>query len=108
MGADGFSRVVYETPDDLRIAKCNDAACSAPTIQILDLSAGVQSVNAKIGSDGLLRMAVTLSTAARSVLYLSCTNAECTQHTARTIDAGGTLGSMVSLQLASDNRPTIY
>ena len=94
------------TNGDLKLAVCNDAACTSPTISTLDspgnvgeyTSIAVTSSNFPVISyydrNGDLKLAV-------------CTNAACTSPTISTLDSAGSVGTWTSLALTSSNLPVI-
>ena len=92
---------------DLKLAVCNDAACTSPSISTLDntgdvgmyTSIALTSSNLPVISyheltNGDLKLAV-------------CTNAACTSPTISTIDNAGYVGMYTSLAVTSSNLPVI-
>ncbi len=93
-GRDGFAMIVYRqdlaTPDVLRLAKCNNAACTAPTLTSLDTNAtgiglGV-GVQMRPGADGL-PLVTYYDQSFQTIKLLRCTRPDCSAASSTTAHA---------------------
>jgi hypothetical protein len=96
MGVDGFARIVYDNYDAtsaLRLATCNDADCTAPTLTTVVASGNyLETSSVAVGDDGYARIVyVDSSPNPKELHFIQCTNAGCTTRN------NGTLASSVIL-----------
>ncbi len=111
IGNDNLLQISYydQTNGDLKFARCTDAACTTPSITIIDATGDVgRSVSMKIATDGFPRMSYYDATNG-DLKFALCTDANCTTPTLTTVDAGvdtatlkEDLGADSSLAMASD------
>jgi len=118
IGTDGLAIISYHDAarGALKIAHCEDVACTSATIAILDRSAdasdGAEGVGAdtvvRIGSDGL--PIVTFRDADEQALKIArCSDERCTQAVVQTVvrEAGRDPGHDTSMVIAPDGTPVI-
>lgn len=83
-GRDGFAMIAYRqdltTPDVLRLAKCNNTACTAPTLTSMDINAASiglgTGVQMRAGADGLPLIAY-YDQSFQTIKLLRCTRPDC-------------------------------
>lgn len=106
VGGDGLGLVAYYDQDyhDLKVAHCNDLACTSATLTVLDSYGDVGADAAlAIGADGLGLIAYLSSTDSK-LKTAHCSNAACTSATITThVDAEGA----ISMVTGSDGRGLI-
>ncbi len=111
VGTDGFPVISYydNTNGDLKVAKCNDAACSGgnETISTVD-SAGQDQTSIAIGADGLPVISYYDSTN-RDLKVAKCNDAACSggDETISTVDSVGNVGTYTSIAIGTDGFPVI-
>jgi len=107
IGSDGYPVVVYRDPSvsaNIRVAKCNDAACSSAATSTVITDGGDYYAIA-IGKDGYPVIAY-YDQSALSVKLAKCNDAACSSAaTINTVDAAG--GSYVSLAIGNDGYPVV-
>jgi hypothetical protein len=112
IGADGLGLVSYQdgNPDnDLRVAHCNDLACTGATITVLDIPGNQGGgTSLAIGADGLGFISYSDATAG-NLKVAHCANLACTSAVLTTVDDGGTLfvGQYTSTAIGPDGLPII-
>ena len=109
MGADGLGLISYRdaTNDDLKVAHCSNAACTAATITTLD-SAGVVGVytSVTVGVDGVGLISYQ-HLGFWDLKVAHCSNATCTAATITTLDSDVGVGEGTSVTVGSDGLPVI-
>lgn len=113
IGADGFPVISYydEVKDDLRVAKCNDAACSGgdETVTILD-SAGQVGLDSSItlAADGLPVVSYVKVDFPSSLKVAKCNDPACSggDESLSTVDSGDISGA-TSIALGADDLPVV-
>jgi hypothetical protein len=91
IGVDGLGLISYEemNGDDLRVAHCNDLACTSAITTTLDSAASNLSVcSIVIGADGL---GLIMYAADANLKVAHCDNLACTSATVTTLDSVGTI-----------------
>jgi hypothetical protein len=110
IGADGLGLISYydNTNDDLKVAHCNNVACTAATASTID-SAAVHDLGSSssltIGADGLGLISYTDNdqvTGMGDLKIAHCTNIACTSATKSTLDSAGAVGYNTSVALGAD------
>ena len=109
IGTDGFPIISYQdgASGDLRVAHCDNAACTTSTKTTVD-SAGYTGsfTSITIGDDGLPFISYN-DGANRYLRVAHCDNAACTSSTLTTVDASGYTGSYTSVAIGTDHFPII-
>jgi len=110
LNSSGFAVVAYyaEQDQDLRVAVCNDANCTNPTITIVDSTGNVGSYTSlELNSSG--NPVISYRDVTNADLKVAvCGNATCTSgNTLTTVDSAGIVGSYTSLELNSSGNPVI-
>jgi hypothetical protein len=109
-GRDGFALIFYHdaTLGDLKVAHCNDAACSAPALHVVDGDGAGQSIvglftAAAMPSDG--RAVVSYYDATnRDLKVAKCQDAGCSRaHSHRVSGGDGDAGEWTSIGLRPGN-----
>jgi Collagen triple helix repeat (20 copies) len=106
IGADGLGLIAYydNTNDDLKVAHCNDAACTSASKTTLDSAGDVGAyASATIGADGL--GLISYKDVSNSDLKVAhCDNAACTSASLSTVDNTPLheLGSYNSVTIGAD------
>ena len=113
LGADGLPVIAYpdETNFDLKVAKCNDAACAGgdETLSIVDSAGFVGSTpSIALGADGLPVISYTDRTT-HDLKVAKCDDAACAGggETLSTVDSAGQVGEMTSIALGADGLPIV-
>ena len=113
VGADGLPVIAYYNGanDDLRVAKCANAACSggASVLSTVDSAGSVgQYASVAIGADGLPVIAYYDATNF-DLKVAKCANAACSGGTStlNTVDSGGNVGQFSSIAIGADGLPVI-
>ena len=108
-GSDGMVVMSYReiATNVLKVAHCNDQACSAPTIQTVDATASVgESTSITVGQYGF--PIVTYRDLSNTALKLAyCFTLTCTGKVLQTIDNSGDVGTDTSVTLGVDGYPVI-
>jgi hypothetical protein len=107
IGSDGFAMVFYHdvTNGDLKLARCNDAACSAPQVRTVDDGAAYVGIHASVAmpSDGLAIVAYHDATHA-DLKVAKCNDAACTSAQIHVVDGADTrVGMHTSIALRPDD-----
>jgi hypothetical protein len=112
IGTNGFPIIAYqESLQNLLVAKCNDLACSAPTISTVvsgNVGSGTSTISIAIGTDG--RPFITYQDGPTGELRLAiCGNASCSSgNSTTTIDTiGFGSGASNSIAIAPEGIPVI-
>jgi hypothetical protein len=105
IGVDGLGLISFGgsfTNSDLKVAHCNDIACTSATISTIDSIGSVGHENSiAIGSDGLgLISYYDVSNGDLKVAH--CSNIICTTATITTLDSTGNIGSANSITIGAD------
>ncbi len=111
IGADGLPVISYydETNDNLKVAKCGDAACSAGnTLSTVDSTGSVGGhTSITIGSDGLPVISYYDQTN-RDLRFAKCGNIACSAgNTLTTVESAGDVGTHSSISIGTDGLPVI-
>ena len=109
IGADGLPIIAYYdgTNGDLRVAHCDDIACTSATHTTLDSTGDVGMYTSIIlGVDGLPVIAYYDNTAG-DLKMARCSNVACISATVVTVDAGGNVGQYASITIGADGLPLI-
>jgi hypothetical protein len=106
LGADGLGLISYEgyagSHFNLRVAHCNDAACTSATNSTLDSSGDVGGYDSvTIGTDGLGLISYFDQTNG-DLKVAHCTDLSCTSATKSTLDSAGNPGSYTSVTIGTD------
>lgn len=106
IGEDGLGLIVYHNniavDGDLKVAHCNDIACTSVTIATVD-SAGNVGVNPSvtIGADGLPLISYN-DYSNRDLKVAHCHDVACTSATLTTLDSAGVVGHYTSVAVGTD------
>jgi len=115
IGTDGLPVISYgsldiysSNPDILKVAHCNDAACSAPaTITRVEGTYGQNEwVSMAIGTDGL-PIVTYMDRDADDLKISHCNDAACTSATTTALDSAGYVGWQPSIAIGADGLPVI-
>lgn len=109
VGADGLPIIAYydATNGDLKVAHCNDVACTGATHSTLDSTGDVGLYTSiALGADGLPVIAY-YDNSAGDLKVAHCSNITCTSATLTTMDASGITGQYTSIAIGSDGLPLI-
>ena len=106
IGADGRGLISYdeyaERTRSLKVAHCDDAACTSATTSTLDSGGRLgRYTSITIGADGLGLISYYDSTNG-DLKVANCQNTECTSATTSTIDADGDVGQYTSITIGLD------
>ena len=104
IGPDGFALISYEdtTANDLKVAHCTDAACTAFTSATLDSTGVVGSYpSIAIGTDGLGLISY-YDTTNGDLKVAHCSNAACSAATTATVYSAGNAGQFTSIAIGTD------
>jgi hypothetical protein len=104
IGADGLGLISYYNASsrDLKIAHCNDAACSSATIANLDSANEVgQYTSIAIGTDGLALISYYDATHAK-LKVAHCNDVTCSTATTATLDGSNSGGYYTSIAIGAD------
>ncbi len=105
IGTDGLGLISYYDNSNLKVAHCNDVACTTATTAILDftgfLAGGGQSTSVALGSDGLgLISYYDQINFALKVAH--CNDVTCGTATTATVDSNGNVGKFSSVTIGAD------
>jgi preprotein translocase subunit Sec61beta len=104
IGADGLGLISYfdNTNDDLKVAHCNDTACSSATTATIDSAGDVGSYTSiAIGADGLGLISY-LDITNDNLKVAHCSDIACSSATTATIDSTGNLMWDTSIAIGAD------
>ncbi len=104
IGADGLGRISYfnDTKDDLKVAHCNDLACSSAVTTTVDSAGNVGSdTSITIGTDGLPLISYYDSTNS-SLKVAHCDDLTCSNATITTLDNSADVGQYSSIAIGTD------
>jgi len=104
IGADGLGLISYSdfTNRDLKVAHCNDPACTTATHTTLDSTGNVGEYSSvTIGADGLGLISYRDSTN-YDLKVAHCSNTNCTTATFTTLDSDGNVGLFTSVTIGAD------
>jgi hypothetical protein len=107
IGADGLALISYrdETNNDLKVAHCSNAACSAATVTTLDAATDTaRETSITIGGDGLGLIAYRTSVPGNDLTVAHCSNLVCDAATTTNIDTTGATGVEVDIATGPDGR----
>lgn len=95
------------TNTSLKLAICNNTACTSPNITTLD-STGIVGEESSLAITSDNKPIISYFDGTNSDLKLAiCNNATCTSPLISTVDSTGNVGMYTSLALTSDNNPII-
>ena len=104
IGADGLGLVGYydQTNGDLKVAHCNDAACTSATLAAIDSvgNVGLES-SITIGGDGLGLISY-YDVTNTDLRVAHCANAACSSAASTTLDSAGIKGRFTSITTGLD------
>ncbi len=100
IGTDGLALISYGGNTDLKVAHCNDIACTSATITTLDSADGSYS-SVAIGADGLGLISY-LDNYNDDVKVAHCDNPACTSATITTLDSNAGDATWTSLAISAD------
>ena len=113
VGADGNPIISYydATTDDLKVAACTNATCTAATISTVDSTGDVgEYTSVTIGADGNPIISYH-DDAAGDLKVAACTNATCnptvSDATISIVDSTGNVGEYTSVTIGADGNPII-
>jgi len=114
IGTDGFPVISYydQTAGDLKVAKCNDAACTGnnETITTVDSSANIvgEYTSIAIGTDSFPVISYYDQTVS-NLKIAKCNDAACTgnNETITTVDSLNNVGEYTSIAIGTDGFPVI-
>jgi hypothetical protein len=92
---------------DLKLAVCNDAACTSPTITTLDSAESVGSYSSIALTSSDLPVISYFDGTNYDLKLAVCNDATCTSPTISTLDSTGTVGEYTSIAVTSSNLPVI-
>jgi hypothetical protein len=92
---------------DLKLAVCNDAACTSPTISTLDSAESVGSYSSIALTSSDLPVISYFDGTNYDLKLAVCNDATCTSPTISTLDSTGTVGEYTSIAVTSSNLPVI-
>ncbi len=104
IGADGLGLISYhdETNFDLKVAHCDNAACSSAATATLDSAGAVGAyTSVTIGADGLGLISY-LDQTNGDLKVAHCTNAACSSAATATLDSAGAVGAYTSVTIGAD------
>ena len=102
IGVDGLGLIAYEeiTGGDLRVAHCNDLACTSAITTTLDSAVSNLNVGSVvIGADGLGLMMYLVDNDLKAA---HCDNLACTSATVTTLDSVGNITGLPSVTIGAD------
>jgi hypothetical protein len=106
IGADGLGLISYYagSPNgDLRVAHCDDIACTSATISTLDTAGNVgKHTSVAIGADGLGLISYYADGTNGDLRVAHCDNIACTSATTTTLDITGIVGEYTSITIGAD------
>lgn len=110
IGADGLPVISYydDTVGALKVARCENTACTAATVNTVDDVPGKDTAIA-IGADGLPVIAYRDDSSVRSLKMARCGDPACANAETTTVDdhPSNLLGYFASLAIGVDGRPVI-
>jgi preprotein translocase subunit Sec61beta len=102
IGADGLGLISYYGNSDLKVAHCNDVACTSATITTLDSEGSVGWYpSVTIGADGLGLISYYDDTNL-DLKVAHCNDVACTSATITTLDSAGIVGEYTSVTIGAD------
>jgi hypothetical protein len=114
IGTDGLPVISYfdDTSDNLKVARCNDAACAGAdeTITAVDTGASAgEHTSIAIGVDGLPVVSYKEGGTADNLKVAKCNDPACAgqNETISTVDTTGDVGSFSSIGIGPDGLPVI-
>ncbi|MFP4346613.1 MAG: hypothetical protein ACLFU8_18160 [Anaerolineales bacterium] len=112
IGADGLPLISYHRwtllHDSLKVAHCNNVACTGATLVTLDVHIGMESWETAltIGADGL--PLIGYYEANNDILKVAhCNDIACTDASLMTLDSAGDVGAYPSLTIGADGLPLL-
>ena len=96
-----------ETNGDLKLAVCNDAACTSPAISTLDSTEIVGMWTSIAVTSSNLPVISYYDSTNENLKLAVCNNAACTSPTISTLDSTGTVWGYTSIAVTSSNLPVI-
>jgi hypothetical protein len=110
IGTDGFPVISYfdGSNADLKVVKCGNAGCtSGNSVTTLDSTNGAgMFTSLAIGADGMPVVAYHNGTSS-DLLFLKCTNVNCTSGSTTTVQATSDVGRFPSVAIGVDGLPVI-
>jgi hypothetical protein len=111
IGSDGLGMIAYHAEDALKVAHCEDTACTSATFSIIDTAPAVgQYPSIAIGVDGLPLISYW-DLPARGLRVAHCADIRCTSaDSISTVDLGGpngTVGTYTSLAIGPDGQALV-
>jgi len=107
-GADGLGLISYQSWDDetedgdLKVAHCEDTACTSATITTLDSEGSVGGLTSMAtGPDGLALISF-IDSGHGDLKVAHCEDVACTSATITTLDSAGDIGSDTSITVGAD------
>jgi hypothetical protein len=114
IGADGLPIISYFKAggaggdDNLKVAHCNDLACTSASIQQVDTPWHVgEYTSIAIGADGLPIISYFKAGGANNLKVAHCDDVECTSSISNTLDSQGVVGWYTSIAIGADGLPII-
>jgi hypothetical protein len=100
IGADGLGLISYSATDgnnyDLKVAHCNDVACSSATIHTLASGSDDRASAIAVGADGLGLISY-VDEASRSLKVAHCDNVACSNATVATLDTDNVAPAAIAI-----------
>ena len=109
IGADGLPIIIYtdRTNWSLKVAHCNDTACTSATLTTLDTAGNIGSYNSiAIGADGLPIISYYDATS-DDLKVAHCNDIACASATLSTLDTTNNVGRFTSIAIGVDGLPII-
>jgi hypothetical protein len=107
IGADGLPVISYSdyTNHDLKVAHCNDLACSSAALATLDSAGNVGAYTSiTIGADGL---PVISYCDTNNLKVAHCSDLACSSAALATLDSAGDVGYFTSITIGAEGLPVI-
>jgi cell shape-determining protein MreC len=104
VGSDGLGLISYydHTNNNLKVAHCNDVACTSATVSTIDGTGDVGAfISITVGSDGLGLIGY-YDGANDDLKVAHCNDVACTSATTSTIDSAGDVGNWPSIAIGRD------
>lgn len=106
IGVDGLGLISYcdETLIDLKVAHCEDIACTTATTTIIDSNSHPNDTSISIGADGLGLIAYSSGYPSQDLMVAHCNNVPCTSATIAALDTTANLpaAAYVSMAIGAD------